>query len=526
MLELWQDLSLAEMILVVACSIVFLILGYLFRRYTTESKTESAEKLAARIVEEAEKEAQTKRREAVLEAKDHLFAERQKFEQETRELRQELHALEKKVSKREDNLEKKSETLEKKEQEVQSAEQKVKNEQSKLDKKRNELDELVQKQIEQLEHVSGMTTEEAKQVLLSTLEHELTKEQALLIRRMTDETKEQAKKKAREIITTAIERCASDHVVETTVSSVSLPGDEMKGRIIGREGRNIRSFEAITGINLVIDDTPEAVVLSGFDPIRRETARRTLEKLIQDGRIHPGRIEEVYEKTKRDLEEYMTEEGQQTAFDVGVHGLHAESIRLLGRLRFRFSYGQNVLQHSIEVARLAAIMAGELGADVDLCKRAGLLHDIGKSVDFEMEGTHAKIGADLAKRYGESYKIVHAIEAHHEDIEAHTVEAVLVAAADAISAARPGVRRETLETYVKRLEKLERVATSFSGVEKCYAIQAGREMRIIVEPDEIDDLEAIKLAREIKNKVELEVEYPGQIKISVVRETRAVDYAK
>ncbi len=511
----------------VACaSLACLVIGYLFRKYTTESKTESAEKLAARIVEEAEKEAQTKRREAVLEAKDHLFAEKTKFEQETREIRQELHGLEKKLSKREDNLDKRSEAIEKKEREIQSQSQKLKNDEDKFQEKQKELDQLVAKQITQLEKLANLSTEEAKQLLLSTLEQELVREQAVLIRRVTEETKEQAKKKAREIITTAIERCASDQVVESTVSSVSLPSDEMKGRIIGREGRNIRSFEAITGINLVIDDTPEAVVLSGYDPVRREIARRTLEKLIQDGRIHPGRIEELFNKTTKEVDEIIMEEGQQAAFDVGVHELHSEMIRFLGRLKFRSSYGQNVLQHSIEVARLAAIMASELGADFELSKRAGLLHDIGKSVDFEMEGTHAKIGADLAKRYNESYKIVHAIAAHHEDEEAHTIEAVLVAAADAISAARPGVRRETLETYVKRLEKLEEVANSFSGVERSFAIQAGRELRILVEPDEIDDLESVKLAREIRNRIEQEMEYPGQIKISVIRETRAVEYAK
>ncbi|HNT35876.1 MAG TPA: ribonuclease Y, partial [bacterium] len=460
MLQMIMGISEMGWAMVACASLACLVIGYLFRKYTTESKTESAEKLAARIVEEAEKEAQTKRREAVLEAKDHLFAEKTKFEQETREIRQELHGLEKKLSKREDNLDKRSEAIEKKEREIQSQSQKLKNDEDKFQEKQKELDQLVAKQITQLEKLANLSTEEAKQLLLSTLEQELVREQAVLIRRVTEETKEQAKKKAREIITTAIERCASDQVVESTVSSVSLPSDEMKGRIIGREGRNIRSFEAITGINLVIDDTPEAVVLSGYDPVRREIARRTLEKLIQDGRIHPGRIEELFNKTTKEVDEIIMEEGQQAAFDVGVHELHSEMIRFLGRLKFRSSYGQNVLQHSIEVARLAAIMASELGADFELSKRAGLLHDIGKSVDFEMEGTHAKIGADLAKRYNESYKIVHAIAAHHEDEEAHTIEAVLVAAADAISAARPGVRRETLETYVKRLEKLEEVAIS------------------------------------------------------------------
>lgn len=526
MLGIMNELKEMWWAVVAFAALACLLIGYLFRKYTTESKTESAEKLAARIVEEAEKEAQTKRREAVLEAKDHLFAEKTKFEQETREIRQELHALEKKLSKREDNLDKRSEAIEKRERELQSQAQKIKNDEDKIQAKQKELEELIAKQITQLEKLANLSTEEAKQLLLSTLEQELVREQAILIRRVTEETKEQAKKKAREIVTTAIQRCASDQVVECTVSSVSLPGDEMKGRIIGREGRNIRSFEAITGINLVIDDTPEAVVLSGYDPVRREIARRTLEKLIQDGRIHPGRIEELFNKTKKEVDEIILEEGQQAAFDVGVHELHPEMVRLLGRLKFRSSYGQNVLQHSIEVARLAAIMASELGADVELSKRAGLLHDIGKSVDFEMEGTHAKIGADLAKRYNESYKIVHAIAAHHEDEEPHTIEAVLVAAGDAISAARPGVRRETLETYVKRLEKLEEVANSFAGVERCFAIQAGRELRILVEPDEVDDLESVKLAREIRNRIEQEMEYPGQIKVSVIRETRAVEYAK
>jgi ribonuclease Y len=390
----------------------------------------------------------------------------------------------------------------------------------------DDLQELYKKQVTELERLSGLSSEEAKQLLLSDIEKEIKHEAAMMIKDIESKAKEEGDRKAKEIVSLAIQKCAADHVAETTVSVVALPNDEMKGRIIGREGRNIRTLETLTGIDLIIDDTPEAVILSGFDPIRREVARIALEKLIVDGRIHPARIEEMVEKAKKEVEAYLRDQGEQATFETGVHGLHPELIRLLGRLKFRTSYGQNVLNHSLEVAHLAATMAAELGADVKLAKRAGLLHDIGKAVDHEVEGPHVQIGADLAKRYKENNEIIHAIAAHHGDIEATTVEAVLVQAADAISAARPGARRETLESYIKRLEKLEDIANSIDGVEKSFAIQAGREIRIMVKPDEIADADIITLARDIVKRVESELEYPGQIKINVIRETRAIEYAK
>lgn len=386
--------------------------------------------------------------------------------------------------------------------------------------------DLYQKQLEELERLSGLTHEEARQLLLADVEKEITRESAILIKNIEAQAKEDADKKAKEIITYAIQKCAADHVAETTVSVVSLPNDEMKGRIIGREGRNIRTLETLTGIDLIIDDTPEAVILSGFDPIRRETARIALEKLILDGRIHPARIEEMVEKAKKEVENHIREEGEKASFDTGIHGLHPEIIKLLGRLKFRTSYGQNVLKHSIEVAYLSGIMATELEVDVKVAKRAGLLHDIGKAVDHEMEGPHVEIGVDLLRRYKESPQVIHAMEAHHGDVEPQSIEAVIVQAADAISAARPGARRETLESYIRRLEKLEDIANSFQGIEKSFAIQAGREIRIMVKPDEIDDLEMIHISRSIAKKIEEELEYPGQIKINVIRETRSIEYAK
>ena len=420
---------------------------------------------------------------------------------------------------KEENLDRKIESFERKEEKLASKEQR-------LNAAQERAEQLCAKQQAELERLSGLTSEEAKQELLQSLEDEVKHESAMLIKDLEQQAKDEAEKKAREIISLAIQRCAADHVAETTVSVVGLPNDEMKGRIIGREGRNIRTLETLTGIDLIIDDTPEAVIISGFDPVRREVARIALEKLINDGRIHPSRIEEMVEKAQKEVEQKIKEAGEQATFAVGVHGLHPELIKLLGRLRYRTSYGQNVLNHSVEVANLAGVMASELGVDVVLAKRAGLLHDIGKAIDHEMEGSHVEIGGEIAKKFRESDLIINAILAHHGDVEPKSVEAVLVSAADAVSAARPGARRETLESYLKRLTRLEEISESFNGVEKCYAVQAGREIRIMVKPEVIDDASAVLLARDISKKIEAEMEYPGQIKVVIIRETRAVDYAK
>ncbi len=495
------------------------ILGYFVRKYLAEARIASAEEAAKKIIDEANNEALSIKREIILEAKEESHRLRNELERESRESRAELQRSERRLLQKEENLDKKIVFLERKEEELRRKEDECK-------KIQDNLDQLHSRQMAELERISGLTVDEAKEQLLQWARSEIKHEMAMMVKDLENQARNEAEKKAREVITMAIQRCAADHVSETTVSVVNLPNDEMKGRIIGREGRNIRTIETLTGVDLIIDDTPEAVILSGFDPIRRETARIALEKLVCDGRIHPARIEEIVEKTRKEVEQQIKEEGERATFETGVHGLHPELIVLLGKLKFRTSYGQNVLQHSIEVAHLAAAMASELGLDEHLSKRAGLLHDIGKAVDHELEGSHAFSGAELAKKYREPAEIVNAIAAHHGDVDFQTMEAVLIQSADAVSAARPGARRETLETYIKRLEKLEKIADSFEGVEKAYAIQAGREIRIMVKPDRVDDCESVQVAREIVKKIEKELEYPGQIKVTVIRETRAVDYAR
>jgi ribonucrease Y len=515
-------------VMVVAFLIVVLafLAGWFARRLVDRSKIVSAEELAEKIVREAQREAETQKKAAVLEAKDEWYKAKSKFEEDTQGTKAELEKLQRQVEKREENLNRRVEFLDKKEQELTQKETELSAKETQVTERSEKLSNLIDEQNERLERIAGMNRDDAKKLLIKNMESEARLEAARMVKDIKDDARRQGDKEAKEILTLAIQRCAADHVVESTVSVVNLPSDEMKGRIIGREGRNIRAFETATGIDVIVDDTPEAVILSGFDPVRREVARLSLERLITDGRIHPGRIEEVVEKVTKELDQKITETGEEACLDVGIHDLRPELVKLLGRLRYRTSYGQNVLQHSKEVAYLSGLMAAELEFDVALAKRAGLLHDIGKAVDQSMEGTHAALGAELAGRYGEDDLVVNSIESHHEDVEPASMIAVLVQAADAVSGARPGARRETLETYIKRLEKLEQIAGTFPGVERSYAIQAGREIRIMVQHKKIDDARAEALASAVARKIEAELKYPGQIKVVVIRESRAVDYAK
>lgn len=508
-----------KIIIAALALVIGALIGYIYRKNVGEKAIGSAEQKARNLILDAENRSETMKKEAILEAKEEAHRLRSEAERDARERRAEVQRSERRLIQKEESIDRKLENIEKKEESIAQKEQNIIN-------KQKDLDTIISKQLEELERVSGYTVDEAKAILLSNIEKEVRHDASVMIKDIETKAKEEADKKAKNIITGAIQRCAADHVAESTVSVVALPNDEMKGRIIGREGRNIRAIETLTGVDLIIDDTPEAVILSGFDPVRREVARIALEKLIVDGRIHPTRIEEMVEKAEREVNATIKEEGEQAAFEVGIHNLHPELIKLLGRLKYRTSYGQNVLKHSVEVAHLAGLMAGELGLDIKLAKRAGLLHDIGKALDHEVEGTHVDIGIDVLRRYKESEAVINGMAAHHGDYEPKSMEAVLIAAADALSAARPGARRETLDAYIKRLEKLEEIANTTPGVEKSFAIQAGREIRIIAKPEEVNDEEIVFLAREISKKIEAELEYPGQIKVNVVRETRAVDYAK
>ena len=490
-----------------------------YRKKVVEEKLGNAEDRAREIIDEDLKTAETRKREAMLEVKEESMKTRNELEKETKERRAELQRYERRVLSKEESLDKKTEAIERREAGFAARE-------AQLEKKRAEVESLSAKRLQELERISGLTSEQAKEYLLKTVEDDVKHETAKLVKELESRAKEEANKKAKDYIVTAIQKCAADHVAETTISVVQLPNDEMKGRIIGREGRNIRTLETMTGVDLIIDDTPEAVILSGFDPIRREVARIALEKLIVDGRIHPARIEEMVEKAQKEVDVMIREEGEAATLEVGVHGIHPELVRLLGRMKFRSSYGQNALKHSIEVAHLSGLLAGEIGVDVRMAKRAGLLHDIGKSIDHEMEGSHIQIGVDLCKKYKESATVINAVESHHGDVEPTSLIACIVQAADTISAARPGARRETLETYTNRLKQLEDIANSFKGVEKSFAIQAGREVRVMVVPDQVDDAAMILMARDISKQIESNLEYPGQIKVNVIRESRVTDYAK
>ena len=506
-------------VIIVAVAVISVLVGYIIRKNIGEKAIGSAEQKARNMILDAQNKSETIKKEITLEAKEEAHRMRTDAEREVKERRAEIQRAERRMIQKEESLDKKLENIEKREESITKHENEI------LAKKK-ELEGFVAKQIEELEKISGLTAEEAKALLLDEIEKDVRHDASLMIKDIESKAKEEADKKAKQIITGAIQRCAADHVAESTVSVVALPNDEMKGRIIGREGRNIRAIETQTGVDLIIDDTPEAVIISGFDPVRREIARIALEKLIVDGRIHPARIEEMVEKAEKEVNAIIKEEGEQATFEVGIHNLHPELIKLLGRLKYRTSYGQNVLKHSVEVAHLAGLMAGELGLDVKLAKRAGLLHDIGKALDHEYEGTHVDIGIQVLKKYKESAAVINGMAAHHGDYEPKSMEAVLIAAADALSAARPGARRETLDAYIKRLEKLEEIANTTPGVDKSFAIQAGREIRIIAKPEEVNDESIALLAREISKKIESELEYPGQIKVNVVRETRAIDYAK
>ena len=512
-----------EILIIVATFLVSFAIGIVsgvaFRKKIAESKIESAENEAKRVLENANIEAENKRKEEIFKAKEEILKARNELDQEIKERRGEIGLQEKRMIQKEENLERRGATFEKREKELESKHQE-------LEAQKSLLEETMNKQMTELQRISGLSREEAKKQLLSELEKQITDEKAALIKELDAKAKEDAIKNAREIVSSAIQKCAADHTSETTVSVVALPNDDMKGRIIGREGRNIKALETLTGIDLIIDDTPEAVILSGFDPLRREVAKIALEKLIDDGRIHPAKIEEMVEKAKEEVESYIKSEGERAMLETGVNGLNQDLVRLIGKLKYRTSYGQNVLNHSIEVSNLARIMAEEIGADAKVARRAGLLHDIGKALDHDMEGTHVQIGVDVLKKYKESEAVIHAVQAHHNDVEPKTIEAILVQAADAISASRPGARRETLETYIKRLESLEAIADSFEGVEKSFAIQAGREIRLIVKPEKVSDSQMVIMARDVAKQIEDQMEYPGQIKVNVVRETRAIEYAK
>ena len=513
--------------IVIAVAIVLVIVSAVISHFVTvsnlkknaESKIGNAENKAREIIDDAVKTAEAKKKESLLEIKEESIKNKNELERESKERRSELQRYEKRVLSKEEALDKRSEAIEKREASFTAKEEQLKQREKKVD-------ELSQQRVQELERISGLTSEQAKEYLLKTVEEDVKHDTAKMIKEMEAQAKEEADKKAKECVVTAIQRCAADHVAETTISVVQLPNDEMKGRISGREGRNIRTLETLTGVELIIDDTPEAVVLSGFDPIRREVARIALEKLIVDGRIHPARIEEMVEKAQKEVDSMIREEGESAALEVGVHGIHPELIKLLGRMKFRTSYGQNALKHSIEVAQLSGLLAGEIGLDVRVAKRAGLLHDIGKSIDHDVEGSHIQIGVDLCRKYKESATVINAVEAHHGDVEPESLIACVVQAADTISAARPGARRETLETYTNRLKQLEDIANQFKGVEKSFAIQAGREIRIMVVPEQVSDADMVLLARDIAKQVEFELEYPGQIKVNVIRESRVTDYAK